>query len=919
MPRQNSAIISFNRGIISPLAAARADIKRLAMSAKQQENWTPRALGSMSVRVGTEHLGNSKSDAQARHLPFVFSIDDTALIEFTNGVMRLWVDDDLISRVSVSTAVTNGSFDTDVSSWADNDEAGGISVWVTGGYMGLTGNGSAAAKRRQQVNVAVPDRNKEHALRIVIQRGPVTLRVGSSAGDDDYVSEATLLTGYHSIAFTPTANFHIEFSSRLKRQVLVDSCTVEASGTMELTAPYATADLGKIRAHWETTQSGDVLFVACAGYQQRRIERRSTRSWSITRYQFDKGPMRLTNGGPITITPSALSGNITLTASAPLFRSTQAPSTNNDGALFRVTSNGQQVSASITAQNQFTNAINVTGVDAQRVFSVTVDEDAAGAATFTLQRSLESDSGPWTDVQQWTADVTTTFDDALDNQIAWYRLGVKTGDYVNGTHAVSLAYTVGSIDGVVRITDFTSSIQVSAEVLTDLGGTAATDDWAEGEWSDYRGWPTSGGFYEGRLFWAGQNGIWGSESDGFDSFNELTEGDSGPISRTVGSGPVDTINWLLPLQRLLLGAEGSEYSARASSLDEILTPTTFNLKPASSQGSAAVQAVKVDSRGIYVQRGGTRVFELDFDSSAYAVDYASTDLTLLCPQIGKPSITRMAVQRQPDTRVHCVRSDGTVAILVYDKAENLVCWIEYSTDGEVEDVVTLPGENGDDEDRIFYSVKRTINGSTKRYLEKWAKESECIGGTVNKMADCFVLYQGVAATNITAGSAAHLEGEAVVVWADGTDVGTVDHQDGSVTLTHTIVGGILSPALSAAAANIVVGLPYTADFESGKLLALYAALGTPLTQQTNIQGLGLILANAHRRGLTFGPDFDHLEDLPSIEDGAAVDDDTVHEEYDEQVIPFPGTWSTNNRVCLRGRAPRPCTVLAAVMNVDARG
>lgn len=914
--RQNSAIVAFNRGIVSALAAARTDIKRIAMSAKQQENWTSRTLGSMSVRVGTGHLGSSKSDAQARHLPFVFSTDDTAIVELTESVMRVWVDDALITRVAVSSAVANGTFDTNLTSWTDNDEAGGVSAWVTGGYLGLTGNGIAAAKRRQQVSVAGADQNKEHALAIVIERGPVTLRVGSSAGNDDYVSESSLAAGVHSLAFTPTGNFHIEFSSRLKRQVLVDSCAVEAAGVMSLASPYQEEDLSFIRAHWETTQSGDVLFVACDGIQQRRIERRSIRSWSIVRYQSDNGPMRLTNTGPITITPSALSGNITLTASAPLFRASQGPSLDSDGALFRLTSNGQQVSASISGENQFTNAIQVTGVNAQRVFTLSVSGLTATGSTVTAQRSLESSSGPWTDFVSTTADEVVTQDDGLDNQIAWYRVGVKTGGYVAGTITVALDYTVGSIDGFVRVTGFTSSIQVSAEVLADLGGTAATDDWAEGAWSDYRGWPTSGGFYEGRLFWAGQNGIDGSEADSFDSFSDATEGDSGPISRTVGSGPVDTINWILPLQRLIFGAEGAEYSARASSLDEILTPTSFNLKPASSQGSAAVQAAKIDSRGIFVQRGGTRVFELDFDSNA--IDYTSHDLTLLCPQVGKPSVTRMAVQRQPDTRVHCVRSDGTVAILVYDKAENLVCWLEYSTDGEVEDAFTLPGEDGDDEDRVYYSVKRTINGATKRYLERWAKESECIGGTVNKMADSFVLYQGAAVTNIPAGTANHLEGESVVVWADGIDVGSVDNSDGSVTLTYTILGGQLSAALPVAAANILVGLAYESDFESGKLLGLYAALGTPLTQKTAIKGLGLILANAHRRGLKFGPDFAHLDDLPSVEDGAAVDDDAIREEYDEQVIIFPGTWDTDSRVCLRGRSPRPCTVLAAVMDVNSR-
>jgi len=755
--------------------------------------------------------------------------------------------------------------------------------------MGLTGNGTAAAIRRQQVTVGASDQGDEHALRIVIQRGPVTLKVGSSAGTDDYISETELMTGTHSLAFTPSGNFHIEFSSRKKRQVLVDSCAVEGSGVMAITAPWLAADLSKVRFD----QSGDVLFIACEGYQQRRIERRATRSWSVVTYQPEDGPFRLPNSGPITITPSALSGNITLTASAALFKST------NVGSLYRITSSGQTVTASITAQNTFTNAIRVTGVDSQRIFTVTVDEDAGGAATFTLQRSLESDTGPWTDVQQWTADVTTSFDDGLDNQIAWYRLGVKTGDYGSGTHSVTLNYTIGSTDGIVRITQFTSTTSVSAEVFTDLGGTAATDDWAEGEWSDRRGWPSAVAFVEGRLAWAGKNGIWLSVSDAFDSFDDTTEGDSGPISRTVGSGPVDTINWILALQRLILGAEGAEFSCKSSSFDEPLTPTNFNIKPASTQGSAGVEAVKVDKRGIYVQRGGTRVMQVTFDPEDY--EYGSIDLTALVPEIGQPSISRMDVQRQPDTRIHCIRSDGTVAILIFDPVEDVLCWVEYETDGVVEDVVVLPGAAGSEEDQVYYLVRRTINGSTKRYLEKWAKESECVGGTTNKQADSHIVYSGGSTTTIT--GLTHLEGESVVVWGAGKDLGT-----------FTVSGGQIT-GLSEAVTSAIVGLPYTAQWKSAKL-AYAAGLGTALTQRKRLQHLGAILRNTHYQGLEYGPSFSDLSDLPAMSQGKAIAADTVHSSFDEEPFEFEGSWDSDSRLCLQAAAPRPCTILAAIVPVE---
>ncbi|MGD9381880.1 MAG: hypothetical protein PVI03_05490, partial [Candidatus Thorarchaeota archaeon] len=261
MPRETVALRTFNRGLISPLALARTDIDRTALSAETFTNWMPRNLGTMMLRPGTKYIGTTLSNSAAEFIPFIFSTSDTALLEITDGVLRVWVDDDLISRTAVSTVVANSAFTSDVTSWTDNDEAGGTSAWVTGGYLGLTGNGTAAAIREQEVIVSASDQNIEHALDIVIERGPVILRVGSSTGDDDYISETTLDTGSHSLSLTPTGNFFVQFLSRLKRQVLVDSCGVAASGTMSVTAPWAEADISKLRYD----QSGDIIYVAADG------------------------------------------------------------------------------------------------------------------------------------------------------------------------------------------------------------------------------------------------------------------------------------------------------------------------------------------------------------------------------------------------------------------------------------------------------------------------------------------------------------------------------------------------------------------------------------------------------------------------------------------------------------------------------
>ncbi len=902
MGRQHIALVAFNRGLISRLALARADIKRVALSAQTMVNLMPRVLGSMMLRPGMQHLQETRDNEPSRDIPFVFSITDKAGIELTDQTMRILVDDEIISRPAVTSAVTNGNFDTDLTGWTDADEPGATSAWETGGYMGLTGNGTANAIRTQQVTVAGANIGVEHALRIVIERGPVVLLVGSTSGGDEYIAQTSLAEGTHSLAFTPTGNFYIQFQSSLERITLVSSCNIEAAGDMEIPTPWLEADLGLVR----TDQSGDIMYVACDGYQQYQIERRDTRSWSVVLYLANDGPFRVENVGPITLTASAISGNITVTASQRLFKSTHV------GGIFSITSVGQTVTRSITAQNTFSDEIRITGVDASRIFTIVISGLSGTGSTVTLQRSLD-EPGNWEDVPtySWTADTTQTYDDGLDNQVVYYRIGVKTGDYAGGTIVCTLQIGSGSITGVVRITAFSTALSVSAEVLDALGGTTATDIWAEGTWSDFRGWPSAVALYEGRLWWAGKDKVNGSVSDAFTSYDPNTEGDSGPIQRSIGAGPVDTFNWALPLQRMILGGQGAEFSCRSTSFDEPLTPSNFNLKRASSQGSAAVQAVPVDSRGMYVQRGGTRVFELAFDSETY--DYSSSDLTAIIPEIGEPSIVRMAVQRQPDTRIHCVRSDGTAAVLVYDKVENVTCWLEITSEGAtglIEDVMVLPGNPGVNEDQVYYTVKRTIDGVVKRYRERWAMENECWGDEdLCKLADSFVVYQG-AATNVITGLD-HLEGEEVVVWADGADIGT----DADGEQTYTVSGGSITLENGLTVENAVIGLYYRARFRSGKLVQAVNDMGIGLNQEKIIDSLGLIMANAHAQGIKYGQDFDHLSNMPGMENGTPVPEGTVWEDYDKEMFSLDGTWDTDARLCLEMAAPRPCTVMAAVMGV----
>ena len=891
MARGNFPLQTFNRGRISRLALGRTDLDRTRLSAEQQTNWMPRTIGSMMLRPGLGYIGATLSNAKARPIPFIFSTTDTALVEVSSGTMRVWVDDAVVTRVNSTAAVTNGTFDADLTGWTDADETGSTSAFVTGGYMGLTGTRFARAIRRQTVTSSSGD----HGLAVSVERGRPVLKVGSSAAGDDYFAERELRPGNYSLKITSTGNFSIELAANTEYTSLVDSVTVESSGDMTLTAPWASTDLANLR--WK--QSADVIFVAAKDYQQRRIERYDTESWALVVYDPENGPFRAINTTNKRLNPSALSGNITLACDQPLFDA------NHVGALFEVTSVGQNVEATITGGDQFSDAIRVSGVAATRIFDVLVTAISSDI-TVRVQRSI-GEEGNWGNVTglSWSSTVATTHDDGLDNQIAFYRIGSGSTDYnstASGTASVELNYASGGITGIARIVSVPTSTESSAIVLTAFGSTGQSELWSEGDWSNFRGWPTAGTLHEGRMTWAGKSKLWASVSDAFENFDADTVGDSGPINKTIGEGPIDTIEWLLSLTRLMIGAQGQEFQAKTSSLEEPLTPTNFSLRDIATQGSAGVQAVKVDQRAYFVQQGGTRVFEIGVNQAS--LEFDAQDRTILVPEIGEPSIVRAAVQRQPDTRLHCVRSDGTVGVFVRDPAENVLCWIDVESSGgvggAVEDVAILPGTV---EDKVYYLVRREIDGSTKRYLEKWAQESESRGGSTNKLADSHIVQASTATTVVT--GLDHLVGSSVIAWGATADLGSY-----TVSSTGTIT-------LSQASTNTIVGLPYSALFKSAKL-AYAADAGTALTQKKKIDHIGVVAADMHALGLQYGPSTDRLSPLPAIESSGVVSTDSVWSAYDAPSFEFDGKWDTDSRLVLYAQAPRPCTVLAAIITQQTK-
>lgn len=894
MAAGNFPLYSFNRGLVSRFALARTDLKRMALSASVMENWMPRALGSMMLRPGTTYINTVGIAGTPKHAPFVFSDTSTAILQFGEMKMRVLVNEALVTRVAVSTAITNGTFAVDLTGWTDADQSGCTSM---SGVPGLTqkGNGVNYAIVRQQVTVAGGDIGKEHALRFVVVRGPVTIRVGSGSGAQDYIQQTDLDAGTHSLAFTPTGNFWVQIMGLTDTTTNLFSVAVEGAGVMEIPTIWPAASLPTLR--WD--QSADVVYFANDGYLMQKVERRAVHSWSVTRYFPVDGPFDTPNTTGIVMTPAAISGDTTVTASQSVFRAAHL------GALLLINSVGQEATAALSGANQSTDWIKVTGAQGARNVAVNISGTFSG--TITLQRSVAVPDIPENTSQTWTAPVSGfSYYDGLDNQIIYYRLTMTA--YTSGTANVKVSNPSGTQPGIGEITQVNSETNVNVRVWDHFGALRASSNWAFGLWSPDKGYPTSTRLYQGRLWWLGRGNIIGSVSGAYASFDQTIEGDSGPIVEQIGSGPVDVINWAIATQRLVVGAESREITVRSSAINEPLTPTDFNLVDVSTLGSAPVDAAKVDTNIFFVQEARQHIVKMVYQPSYFGLDYSSQRQTEIDPDLGLDGggFQQVVVQRKPDTRVHCRLADGTVAIFVYDEAEDVQAWVKFRFGGlnpSVVDMFVLPGGDGEIEDRVYY----VISYGGAYLLVRWARQDECVGGTLNKQADGCIIYSGSPTTTIS--GIPFNDGTVVVVWADGK---SLDNPDGSLA-TFTVAGGAIT--LPSAVSNAVVGLNYTASFLSTKL-AYAAQLGTALIQPKRIAELGVILADSHPRGLQYGPDLDHLRSLPLVYKGKSIDPTATMAARDDIAFTFNGTWDTDSRLALQAQAPRPCTVLAAIMSIE---
>jgi len=255
---------------------------------------------------------------------------------------------------------------------------------------------------------------------------------------------------------------------------------------------------------------------------------------------------------------------------------------------------------------------------------------------------------------------------------------------------------------------------------------------------------------------------------------------------TIASNQVNPVAWMETGPAMLIGTIGAEFQLKATALNEPITPSNVDMKEQTHWGSMRDRPHRIGTAVLFSQRGGNRVREMTYEFTIDA--FMSKDLNILAEHILKrgSGIYQSVFQQEPVIVGWYVLNDGTIATMTYERDQEVVAWSlqVLGGGGIVESVTSVPSLTGGYDD-VYLIVRRTINGSTKRYIERVEVDFDRDRGDlpINMFyVDCGLSYMGSPVTTIS--GLEHLNGSTVQVLADGVFIGTRVVSSGSITLAR---------------------------------------------------------------------------------------------------------------------------------------
>lgn len=262
MPRITNTLQSFNAGELSPKLNGRYDVDAYYSGLARCDNFVPQTEGCLTFRAGKQFIWKCRDNNITHFIPFNFGEEQAYILGFSGSKFRVLYDFEILTLTAQNiTNITKANPAVVTYSGADN-YANGDKI-IIDGVVGMT-----------EVN------NREFTV--------ANVNTGANTFE---------LQGINSTSYT----------------------TYSSGGTIEeiveVTHPFAEADLDKIMY----TQEADIMYLFCEGYRPQKITRTSATTFTCVDYENTGGPFEAMNTTATTITASATTGAVVITASASLF------------------------------------------------------------------------------------------------------------------------------------------------------------------------------------------------------------------------------------------------------------------------------------------------------------------------------------------------------------------------------------------------------------------------------------------------------------------------------------------------------------------------------------------------------------------------------------------------------------------------
>lgn len=284
---------------------------------------------------------------------------------------------------------------------------------------------------------------------------------------------------------------------------------------------------------------------------------------------------------------------------------------------------------------------------------------------------------------------------------------------VTGASRYNVYKLQGGIYGYIGQTASTSIIDDN--ISPDMGLSPPVYDTVFNSSGNY---PGAVSYYEQRRVFAGTNTnpqtIWMTKSGTESNMSySLPIKDDDRIKFRVAAREANTIRHIVPLTQLLLLTAAAEWRVTSVNSDAI-TPSTISVRPQSYVGANNVQPVLVNNTMIYAAARGGHVRELGY--SWQANGFVTGDMSIRSAHLfDNEEIVDMAYSKAPTPIIWMVSTSGRLLGLTYVPEQSIGAWHWHDTDGTFESC-TVVAE--DKEDVLYAIVKRTINGVSKRYVER---------------------------------------------------------------------------------------------------------------------------------------------------------------------------------------------------------